>query len=308
MQHYILPTLGSQAPRPNLLPMSANEWERIGDGPESRYLYGKLGISDVETFVQRTSCVQIFTQVTGLKTASGAETTCLNDYLSLSPKFTHRLCLFRLAIDAEDTYLVTVNFNRTRQGRSASVGLYLAYNRATPGVSELRYEDRDLGYNVSTANITTRARSGDFQLREVGVYCKGNFDSSEPSLLVEIARLVIRKKPLSESADHDFGLQNITIQDWGNGSHKHQRLMWKWRGSRSQWPIELPWSDITGPFSHFTVLSDKRVLGIAHCLEFPLLKEDFPSASEIGNFNVIGHSFGGVFTITGTLSVEQQAG
>ena len=285
--------------------MPMTQWEESANGPENRYIYGELGVSSADDLVQRTPCLKIFTKVVGSKINNSAEATLIDDHSTLSPRFTHRLCLFKLAMDAENMHLLTVNFRRTRQARSVSIGLYLAYRRDTPGTSELKYEDYDLQYNALTLHTTTEVKPRGFQLREVGVHCKGSLESLGPFLLLEMTRLVIRRKPLDNIPELDFSLQNLRTKERSDTPHQQTRLVWEWRGARHQWPADLPWSEITGPFSHFMISVNGRELGVAYCLEFPLLKEDFASSSPaMQSFSVVGHGFGGFLTRSSTISLE----
>lgn len=72
---------------------------------------------------------------------------------------------------------------------------------------------------------------------------------------------------------------------------------WTWVGSCYNKPrsIDLPWSNATGPFSHFVVVVGGKEIGEAYCNEFPLQKSDFDLIEAGGDVEVVirGTLFGG---------------
>ena len=79
------------------------------------------------------------------------------------------------------------------------------------------------------------------------------------------------------------------------GAERHKRLIWEWSSDRSTWPLELPWSPITGPFSHFSIYVNGDAVGISQSVAFPLNLAECEIMAKSGEegttFTIKGHCF-----------------
>lgn len=125
---------------------------------------------------------------------------------------------------------------------------------------------------------------------ELGIYCSMACDIMGPFKVLDLYGLVIR--PRVEAA-YACSVAELEIYRRSSGVNSEQRLRWAWRGSRDTRPVGFPWSDTTGPFSFFTIKADDKVLGQAHCLEYPLEPGDRLQGEDSVEFSVHGHLFGG---------------
>jgi len=135
------------------------------------------------------------------------------------------------------------------------------------------------------------------RIQEVGVRIKGPLRGTVrgPVRLVGIKEIFISptlKLPPSSS----FSIKNVRVEKRGEGVSAHVRLCWIYEsaGSSECKVAGMPWSDITGPFSHFEVRSNGLVEGKAYALEH-ILNEKFVEryAGQEIEFEILGIGFDG---------------
>jgi len=81
----------------------------------------------------------------------------------------------------------------------------------------------------------------------------------------------------------DHQITDLRVITRGAEPYRQKRLVWDLHSNRV--PVQeggLPYSETTGPFSHFLVSVDGRCVGRAYACEFPLRREDFGEV-ESGN-------------------------
>ncbi|MCJ1239572.1 hypothetical protein MMC14_007570 [Varicellaria rhodocarpa] len=163
-----------------------------------------------------------------------------------------------------------------RAGRSMEIGIYVAY-RVSANKDKIEFEYHMIEYtpqaNVPFTTSTFMSGNNGGQLSELGVYCKGVFESTEPLLLMALKRLSVMPEAAKPNTS-EFAVHDLKIGKRGDAPHAQKFLVWAWHGSRVGWPDMLPWSDTTGPFSHFEISINGRWLGRAYSIEFPLTDDD----------------------------------
>lgn len=276
--------------------MSPTRWDEAAHALPRRVLYGEHK-TDVSPDPSRRpySFLKIYTKVLGTQLEEALEISSSTNTLGATSKDIHRLRLYKLAMNASKAYLVNINYSQPRKSRSTKAGFYIAYAQNSLMSTDLEYEDHEMPYGSSehsTIRITLNAKAPGTQLVEVGVYCSGILESSAPLQLLAITRLSVIKAPLVKTGGYDYGVANVQIVQRGHAPHTQRRLAWEWQGSGDKWPAWLPWSATTGPFSYFTLLVNGCWLGVAYCLEFPILDGDNVGSGV--ELEVRGHLFGGM--------------
>lgn len=279
--------------------MSTTGWEEATHALPTRIMYWEHKVNVSPSPSQGPySYLEIYTKVLETQQVENMKKYPLKDPPTITSKSMHRLRLYKLAMDAGEAHLVSVNYSRPRISRSVQVGFYIAYAPKLLPSTDLEYNDHEMPYGSSadsTIRTTLNAKAPGTQLVELGVYCSGILESSAPLQLLAMTRLSIVKMPFVKTGGYDYSINNLEIVQRGPAPHTQRRLAWEWQGCRDQWPAWLPWSATTGPFSHFTVSVDGRWLGVAHCLEFPLLDNDHVESDV--ELHVRGHVFGNMLTI-----------
>ena len=174
-----------------------------------------------------------------------------------------------------------------------SAGFYTKSIRHKSGQLEISYYTLSRSDDVSRQNTVfalDKVKSS-ASIVEVGFCCAVTYDLDNPIDVLDLYGLVVR--PRTE-AIYTCSLADLEVYDRYCGENSEQRLKWTWYESTDTWPIGLPWSSTTGPFSVFTIKVNDKVLGQAHCLEFPLKPSDWlQDGKDAVTFSVQGHLFGG---------------
>lgn len=214
-----------------------------------------------------------------------------------------RLCLYTVCMPTTDGLSVRIVSFRPRESRSFDTGLYAAIK--SDKSSDLHYEYHKLLYTSSTMSDTciklARNPPGS-TLVEVGVYCRDGYESPKPMRLLQIMRFSVMPSAIFDGGCYDFVVANLRLISRGDPPNDQKRLAWDWHGTRDAWPTILPWSGITGPFSHFTVSVGGSEVGQSHALEYPLEQEDLEKdrmtraniTTTEASYSVRGHCFGGL--------------
>lgn len=250
-------TLGSQAVLPHLLPLPAAEWENLKGDDAREVLYA--------CYEDDSLCIRvgpIANNSTGNRetNADYAEKTPVCDYL--------RLALFKLNMTCNGSLHAVIDF--TSPEISGAKGFYFTYEESDSKAIRYQYHEiqsTQLGHAV----IVLQAACASSRLVECGVYCQAFSTARSSDPLLTISSLCI--KPI-QHVDFEFDIVNVQTKRQESGAVAETWITWEWQGSGKKWPKDLPWSSTTGPFAYFSVGIDGRDVGRAHCLQFPLRKED----------------------------------
>ena len=205
-----------------------------------------------------------------------------------------RLCLFKVNLATDLMLVAKAHFQRcSGMTHHLVVGFYTkAITADTQKGEETEYELFSGKTAVSyEAIFNLNAKKPNSRIVEIGLYCKSPHYAYAPQDILDLYNLVI--KPAFSNRP-EFVINDLEIYHRSSGNDSEQRLKWMWSGLKESWPTGLPWSELTGPFSHFTILAGGEELGQAHCQEFPLRRDCFGDMGESDrNIGVIGHLFGG---------------
>ena len=108
------------------------------------------------------------------------------------------------------------------------------------------------------------------RIQEVGVWIKGPLRGTVrgPVRLMGIKEICI--SPISDlPKGSSLGITNVRLEKRGEGGGKHVRLCWEYEDAENGKSriMDMPWSNITGPFSHFTIRSSGPLFARAYALE-----------------------------------------
>ena len=293
----MLSSLGSQSVLPNLWPTEGLEWQTLQQGPTEQILYGELHQDKISSLVVYTKALDIPNSDLGPKDAY-CQQACVDSNLRL------RMCLFKLRMPADGSLEAVLQYSKPQVTRSPKIGFFAAYQTANEGL-EYRYSEISCELSIGSHRMSLGHAEVGSCLVEFGFYCDRQPDIFHQELLI-IKRLVI--SPAHVLGDYDFDISNIRAAQRGKESCNERRLAWQWRGSYQTWPIWLPRSETTGPFSHFTILIERREVGKAYCLEFPVLPDDLQSlgvSKEKVEVQIVGSLFGGEKIVSEIVTLQK---
>ncbi|MCJ1477299.1 hypothetical protein MMC13_005970 [Lambiella insularis] len=294
-------TLGNQAVLPRLRPLFWAEVEEAHSRLTTRVVYGAYEqiCDDAQKF---ETFLTIYTSSTS---DSNPEEDTLSAFDELRPISTEiiRLCLYKVCVPVADGLSARLVYSKARESRNIDAGFYAAFKSAI--YSDTHYEYYRLPYISSTMSescFKLARNTPSSTLTEIGVYCGGEIECLKPMRLLHLGRLSVLPIGLLDGGPYDFAVDSLRLISRGNPSNQQKRLAWDWHGKRETWPKAMPWSDVTGPFSHFTVSMDGSEIGQSAALEYPLKREELGKASKTGSnggpgvmsFSVRGHCFGGL--------------
>lgn len=282
--------LGSQAILPHLLSVSAPTSEAAKHSGARQVFYGQYDYGGLN----------IRLGAAGLPGEFQERDPMAALMIDSSEPVISRLCLFKVNMAGDGSLQAIITYQSITAERSCAVGIYTAYK--TAHVEELEYKHHHtssarcpnaLGVgerkSKQTEVIQLQAEGADAYLVEVGIFCQRMDYSPEPYSVLHLSSLMI--KPRS-SGNLGFTIENLRTIERGRAPYIETRLAWTFSVDNTMWPLELPWSATTGPFSRFTIMLDGEDIGSAYCLEFPVRKEDYQGANQV-QARIVGHSFDG---------------
>jgi hypothetical protein len=286
-QSKVVSTLAMQSPLPRLLPMSAAEWRAANEGPFQNVLFAKHESMPNLSGDGHVPGLSVYTKMIG---------TYDEARIDIPRRHPKALMLYKLEMDFGECLAITVHFYRPQASKAYDIGIYLVYQEGKNQPHRVEQHriawtsDRTLDTTIASVNHG-RNRT----LLGLGITSLWAEDNSEPKLLMQLSRLSILPMTALRLATTAFEIYNLNVAAKTDSPSKEKRLVWSWKGKQGSWPHGLPWSGITGPFSHFVVFVDSKQLGVSHSLEFPLIKEDlsFNRTKRTAAFSVQGHFFGG---------------
>ncbi|KAF2711022.1 glycoside hydrolase family 85 protein [Pleomassaria siparia CBS 279.74] len=181
------------------------------------------------------------------------------------------------------------------RGSNTSASIYLNFSE---GVRFVALEPRDgvqvLRGSASYGPDQTRKQNRE-SLREIGLHLVAPPINGEGRVQVaEILEICIAPYKRSPGS---YDINNVQLETRGEGETSHWRLIWNWKviaepmllyGHRG-----LPFSDVTGPFSHFSILIDDLEAGRAYAIEFVLSGSLMERLRGSRQLQVVGIGFDG---------------
>lgn len=255
--------------------MTASEWQKASTLPSVRVIYGEL-----TDFPSRGLALQ--TKWLGKLRDPQAS------YTNIPTEQGPRLCLFKLNMSADGSLEARIMHKGDVTYVHAEMGLYCAYRSPVSDVLECHQWPVDFrSYDIIDTVVALESRIANARLVELGFYCSGSLEILQPATLRQILNVTIKPKqqPRAESLSNTWNIVNAHVIERGHAGNRQKRLAWDLReqNDRGLGRVHgLPWSKTTGPFSYFTVCSQKRELGRAYCTEFCLREDDFGEAEGHG--------------------------
>lgn len=282
--------LGSQAILPHLLSMSAQAWEAAKQNGARQVLYGQYEHGGVSIRLGTAGLSGKF-QDGDLMAASTIDSSNLT---------TSRLCLFKVSMVGDGSLQASITYQMVTTRISCAVGIYTAYKNAH--MEELEYRHHHIssarGSDAAGAGerklkqtevIQLQAEGADAHLVEIGIFCQSMDYGPRSYSVLHLTSLII--KPQS-AKNLGFTIDDLRMVKRGKAPYIETRLAWTCGADHTVWPVELPWSATTGPFSRFTIMLDEENIGSAYCLEFPARQEDCRETDQVQAW-IVGHLFDG---------------
>lgn len=177
------------------------------------------------------------------------------------------LTLYKLDIPADGSLNFRVAYrNLLPSTTGAVVSFYFKYTDGPQFLSIPGYGGiQSLESSIGMAEHPSR------WLQELGIHIRGSPTTKRETIrLVEIMEICISPQSTLQ-APKSCILENIRIEHRSNGENKHVRLCWNYELTKDFERIDgIPYSDITGPFSYFSIQFDGLRLGRSYASEYPL--------------------------------------
>ena len=286
------PKLGSQAILPRVSPQPKSEvsepilYSELQDSPNPHLLVGVKP--------SRTSGNEPDNSITGAENVIGHKHTTL------------RLCLFKTDIATHSELEAAVSYKRSHSsGGTLSMGFYTAFlPEDSDDIGYANYKiSPDGSHKEQTKLFALDSMGRNARIVEFGIYSISILNTAHSSGLLALYNLRIRPR---RAAGKIWSIRDLKMVQRRAGPNSERRLTWKWDGTKEHWPVDLPWSNTTGPFSVFTIMMGDEELGQAHCTEFPIRPGDHVCQSEGGasiDLTVKGRLFGGDWVSSSCVAV-----
>ncbi|KAF2640793.1 hypothetical protein P280DRAFT_399484 [Massarina eburnea CBS 473.64] len=176
------------------------------------------------------------------------------------------LPLFKLDMPSNGSLKLDVTFHDLLQTLDATLSLYMKFNN---GVRLLPCKGKhNIECLVELEDPPNGSEGG--RLQELGIHLRAPHMGEEPRRLLEIQYIrIITHRHVT----HDCTtIGNIRIVRRGDKDTEHWRLCWTYddgNEAKSR-TFDIPYSDITGPFSYFLIKVDGVELGRVYALEYIL--------------------------------------
>jgi hypothetical protein len=198
--------------------------------------------------------------------------------------------------------------NLTTTSMGAVPCLYLKFNK-TKKSQRLPIDHTEGSSTIDTVIVTPSCRVEDVRLTEIGVYFSGASGAGIVDIL-EIYSISIMSSA-HRGAKAKYSIHDVHFEHRGDGENRYVRLCWEYNGRADERVSGVPFSERTGPFSHFLVSVDGKLTGRAYALECIVSKEiTNESAGEELVVEVIGVGFDGrdLARETSTLRMDGHTG
>lgn len=135
------------------------------------------------------------------------------------------------------------------------------------------------------------------RIQELGVHLKGSIGTARGKTTQLLNIMSVRIMPISTfQTSSSFSIDQMQLENRGEGDCERMQLVWSFKDhGRANWKDnKIPCSKITGPFSHFFIYTDGRMLGKAYALDHILNKQFVEkNAGLTVEFELVGVGFDG---------------
>ena len=209
--------------------------------------------------------------------------------------------LYKLALECKQKLSLTTSYSvceSLRLDEGCSSGLYISILTQS-GPIRNHYVPLGLEQStMSTLSYEIRGLSAISKIIALGFYSEGQSGENLVELFQCHSLSIVPSMALVSASRSMFSILDLNVK-WTTINGKEEgRLQWDWSGDRAAWPSCFPWSQVTGPFSHFVVRRDLIEIGISQSTEFPLNPTELmPVSREKANgieFSVEAFCFAGI--------------
>lgn len=188
----------------------------------------------------------------------------------------HRLSLYNLNINYDKQLRLRLAYSVPESAIASDdflCGLYVSCANEF-GSDRLEYIPLNLQTHlVHPFTYDFGVPSPDSRITELGIYCTKQLAVEDVELFSCHSLSIIPKDALLCPKPH-FSICNFEVVEVEINFQNEKRLQWGWTGDRGDWHDCLPFSRLTGPFSHFSIALDGVEIGISQTLAFPLEERD----------------------------------
>ncbi|KAF1944865.1 hypothetical protein EJ02DRAFT_509822 [Clathrospora elynae] len=177
-----------------------------------------------------------------------------------------RLPLYRLDMPANGSLQLEIYSRNMLPSKSGVVVSF--YLKTTDAIHLLSIPAGDGTHPVKTKSGTV-LQTPNIRLREIGVHMRGLPAAVEGTIrLLDVLEVRVAPRSVMQIS-HLYNIDNMRLENRGEAENKHVRLCWDYSDTDSaNLRLEgMPYSRITGPFSHFLIHVDGLELGRAYALE-----------------------------------------
>lgn len=197
---------------------------------------------------------------------------------STSQKHERELPLFKLDMPTDGSLQLTISCTYFLDLPQVATSFYLKFNNG------IRYLPVEISEGVQVIRCVISAGDPEMyekvRLQELGVRIDSvaypaSVNDLPGNRILDIHEIRIVPRDLSSIVGL-YSIHRVTIEKQGEGGTAHWRLRWAYQVNRDEDdksgsnPSEIPHSNITGPFSYFTIQVDGVKLGRAYALEYVL--------------------------------------
>ncbi|KAF2202309.1 hypothetical protein GQ43DRAFT_413956 [Delitschia confertaspora ATCC 74209] len=224
--------------------------------------------------------------------------------------YERKLPIFKVNMPADGSLGLKINYSHLSPSPKSQTGFYLRFSDDSTAVFYVK-EASSIRTLQEPVISQSRAGTGDLvTLQEVGVYLKAPLLGFElayenyPIRLIDIKSISITPIHTIAPSCH---INNIRLERRGTNQSSQWRLCWDFsdEGKEQAVMLGVPYSDLTGPFSHFLVSIDGLSVGRAYALEYILCQAlvDKFNAKGADRVTVIvtGVGFGGEYLVNETV-------
>jgi hypothetical protein len=183
---------------------------------------------------------------------------------NVPPAVTRWLPLYKLNMPADGSLRITITC-RNLQVIVGTLGVYVKFsNHNDPQLFPL---DDDYKGICTIEGRIGKSSHLDSRAEELGLHLDGFNGSKTIETILEVYSISI--VPIGHNQLHDKqSIDNIRIEHRGEGDNSHMRLCWNYTAGAKARTHGGPYSELTGPFSHFFVKIDGMQVGRAYALEY----------------------------------------
>ena len=160
---------------------------------------------------------------------------------------------------------LSITYRRPVQNPGIAVHLYVQVGSI--------FEKLDLPIQPQSTTLSLPLQNTEDRITDIGITAVGRVQDLGPVTiedsffnLLDISSISL--KPTGQNYPRDVRIQDLQLLQLGDNITLHHRLKWSYPSITIPYDFLMPWSDVTGPFSHFEIRIEQKLLGRAYALQF----------------------------------------